>query len=299
MSLSLPVLLTGARGFLGTYVLKGLAQKGLPVCVVGKNEVTFQNGGNCNFIKMDLKQNIPSDINGPEHFSSVVHLASYVPSFASSKGANEQDAIMEGVYLSTQRLLKSLVGKTEHLIYASSIAVYGNASGLIDESNACQPADYYGLYKFFGEELCRLFAKQLGIQLTILRFTQLYGTGEPHGIFLKRVFLENARKGQPIRLIRGGRDERDMLWIEDAAEAVLAAVEHQVEGTFNISTGTGTTIRNIAELICKNTSSTSELIIDDDGSPAVSQIYSIERARRELGFSPVVSIEDGLSRLCQ
>lgn len=299
MSSLLPIMITGANGFLGLHVTKGLLRRGLPVYAAGRNKATFPPDPNSRFIKFNLQHDLPLDFCGTERFSSVIHLASYVPSFVSSKGLEEQDAILEGVYLSTLRLLKALVGKTEHFMYASSIAIYGNAQGVIDESSPCQAADYYGMYKYFGEELCRLFTKQFGIRLTILRFTQLYGPKEPHGIFLQRIFLENARKGEPIPLVRGGRDERDLLWIEDAADAVLAAVENQVEGTFNIASGTGTTIKSIAELLCKEMKSTSELLINDDGSPAVSQIYSIERARKELGFNPIVSIEDGLSRLCQ
>jgi nucleoside-diphosphate-sugar epimerase len=137
------------------------------------------------------------------------------------------------------------------------------------------------------------------MRLTILRFTQLYGPGEPHGVFLQRVFLEKAREGKPIPLVRGGRDERDFLWVEDAASAVQSAVEKQAEGIFNIASGIGTSIKTIAELLCQETGSASELVINDDGEPALSQVYSIDLARKELGFNPVVSMGDGIARLCR
>jgi UDP-glucose 4-epimerase len=295
----LPILITGASGFLGSRVTKGFLQKGLNVYAAGRNEISFHPGLNCHFVQMDLQHDLPVDLFSSARFGSVVHLASFVPSFLSLKGFEANDLVMDGVFLSTLRLLKAIAGKTDHLVYASSTTVYGNAQGVIDESFPCCPVDYYGMYKLFCEELCRLYAKQFSTRLTILRFTQLYGPGEPHGIFLQRVFLGNAREGKPIQIFKGGRDEKDFLWIEDAATAVLTAVEKQAEGIYNIASGTGTSVKTIAEVLCREMGSASELVIKDDGSPALSSVFSIDLARKELNFNPEVSMNDGLARLCR
>jgi len=296
--MSLPILVTGASGFLGRVTVDKLLQAGYSVYGCGQqNILPSHQDANYHFIPLDLRMDPLEGALGQQKFQAVVHLASSVPLFSINKLFCGQDSYLNGVYMPTLRLLKLLKNTTNHLILASSVAVYGKGMGCITESHGCCPFDYYGLYKWFSEELCRQYAAEYQSKLSILRFTQLYGPGEPHGRFLQRVFLDNARLGKPISLVRGGRDERDLLWIEDAADAILLAVMKRKAGTFNIANGKAQSIKNIAEMLKKLSHHSFDILLEDDGSPAVSAYFSIDKAATILGFNPSVPLSKGLERL--
>src|SRR5207245_2031845 len=122
-------------------------------------------------------------------------------------------------------------------------------AGVKNETSPCEPATPYGVFKLASEGVCRYFAEITQTRLIVLRFTQLYGLGEPHGSFLQRVFLPEALRGGQISLTRGGRDEKDLLWVEDAATAIVQTLVHPGSGTYNISTGKGVSVFEIASLL--------------------------------------------------
>lgn len=293
----LPILVTGASGFLGKVTVDKLLKCGYSVYACGQQNVPNIKHPNYQFIPLNLRVDQLNQALGQQYFQAVVHLASSVPSFSTNKLFEGQDTYMNGIYMPTLRLLKLLQNKTNHLILASTVCVYGEASDCVTESHHCRPVDYYGMYKWFCEELCHQYATEHQTKLSILRFTQLYGPGEPHGLFLNRVFLDNAHLGKPIQLIRGGRDEKDLLWIEDAADAIVLAVSKNKEGTFNISSGKALAIKEIAEILRSISNNSFKILVGDDGSRAVSSYFSIEKAKTILGFNPAVSIFNGLEQL--
>lgn len=292
------VLVTGANGFLGKFTVNKLLQNGFIVYACGQeNKLTYKHP-NLHFLHLNLRVNEIEDILGSLHFNSVVHLASSVPSFSSDQSFASQNQYLEGVYLPTLRLLKILKNKTNHLVLASTVCVYGAVSGDVSETQGCRPTDYYGMYKWFAEELCQQYSNGFGVKLSILRFTQLYGPGEPHGIFLQRVFLQHAREGKPVNLVRGGKDKKDLLWVEDAADAIVSSVINSSEGIFNIANGCAVSIKQIAEMLRSLSGDTLAVNIgEDDYSNAVSFSFSIEKAKNIIGFNPVVSIHQGLEKL--
>jgi UDP-glucose 4-epimerase len=302
-SLKQPVLVTGARGFLGRHVVAKFLALGIPVVAVVSqpSELSTQWEREYPDTYRTFVANLrSSDFQLPptENFRAVVHLASYVPSSAKRDAMEELHLSRNGILEPLERLLSAIRGRTSILVLASSSTVYGSRSGVFRETDMCDASSFYGVFKLASEGISRCFAETNQMKLACLRVTQLYGPGEPHGTALQRVFVAQARSGGEINLIRGGRDEKDLLWVEDAAAAVVRVVEQQATGVFNIASGIGSSIAEIARVLRVISSGKLRVNVGDDGAPAISQILDITRARQTLGFEPAVSLQKGLEMLC-
>lgn len=294
--------MTGAGGFLGRAVVRGLLDAGLSVLGTGRNFSENLQLLQTRFPTRFHFQEVPESgfdagsFSG-KTFASVVHLASFVPTSAGGNSWENLRKIQRGTHDYTLSLLDAVAGKTAHLVFASSVTVYGKSrSGVFRETDATEPTDPYGLFKLAGEGLCRLFAAKETVPCALLRPTQVYGPGEPHGIFFQKFFIPAAQRGEAIRLVKGGREVKDLLHIDDAARAFVAAVQRRADGVFNVSSGVGTTVREIAETL-KTLAGSPAAEITDDGSPVLSQVFDNERLREALGVTTSVSMQTGLQRL--
>lgn len=298
------VLVTGAGGFLGRAVVRGLLDAGFSVLGTGRRFSEHLRPLQEEFGERFQFQDVPESgfeagIFSGKTFVSVVHLASFVPTSAGSNAWANLRAIQRGTHDYTLSLLDAVAGHTAHLVFASSVTVYGKSrSGTFRETDATEPTDPYGLFKLASEGLCRLFAAHENIPCTLLRPTQVYGPGEPHGLFFQKFFIPAAQRGEAIRLVKGGREVKDLLWLDDAARAFVAAVQQRAEGVYNVSSGQGVTVRDIAEAI-QTLADSPAADLTDDGGPVLSQVFANEKMRQLLGVTPAVPLQTGLQRLWQ
>lgn len=294
--------MTGAGGFLGRAVVRGLLEAGFAVMGTGRTFSEKLRGIQEKFPQRFDFQPVPesgfgADFFSEKSFASVVHLASFVPTSAGGNSWANLREIQRGTHDYTLSLLDAVAGKTAHLVFASSVTVYGKSrSGVFRETDAAEPTDPYGLFKLAGEGLCRLFANEEKIPCALLRPTQLFGPGEPHGLFFQKFFIPAAQRGEAIRLVNGGREVKDLLWMDDAARTFVAAVKQRADGIFNVSSGVGTSVREIAEAI-ETLAGSPTAERTDDGGPVLSQVFANQKMREILRVTPAVSFQTGLKRL--
>jgi UDP-glucose 4-epimerase len=201
------------------------------------------------------------------------------------------------------------VGK---VVFSSSNGVYGR---LDDRPNtesspfgwdALPPAlILYSGSKIVGEGLCRLYHEQHGIGYAALRYSNLYGENQ-HKRAIDGTRIVNAweriRAGQRPVIEGDGQQVSDFIYIGDVARANLLAMESPANGSYNIVNGRDTTFNEVIGAILKACQSDLQPEYRVDAAkvsnPVATRLgFSREKARRELGWEPQVSIEEGMRRL--
>jgi UDP-glucose 4-epimerase len=205
--------------------------------------------------------------------------------------------------VATLQLLDAMVArKVDRIIFISSGGtVYGNPAYLpIDERHPTDPAVSYGITKLAIEKYLLLYRALHGLRPVILRVANPFG--ERQRIETAQgaigVFLHRALKNIPIEIWGDGSVTRDFIYIGDVAEAFAGAVGYEGSSTvFNISSGTGTSLRQLVALIEETLGRT--VACEYKAARAFDVPVSVldnQRARRELGWAPSVALKEGIQR---
>jgi UDP-glucose 4-epimerase len=167
----------------------------------------------------------------------------------------------------------------------------------------------YQISKVVGEFYSVYFHQQHGLPTVRARFQNVYGPreilgagewrGTPATVWrnVTPTFVYRALKGLPLQLDNGGVASRDFIFVDDIARGLLACATDGAPGdVYNLASGVETTVRRLAELILELSESTSELELAPrrPWDHSVLRFGSPEKARRELGFSADVRVEEGL-----
>jgi UDP-glucuronate 4-epimerase len=192
-----------------------------------------------------------------------------------------------------------------HLVYASSSSVYGNDSKapFSEDARADKPVSYYGATKRAGELLSHSYAELFGLKQTGLRFFTVYGPwGRPDMAYW--LFTDAILQEKPLPVFGGGALRRDFTYIDD----IVAALVRIVETPFAAERGAPHRLYNLgnshpedvlALIRCIEQATGKPARIEDAEAPPgdVRETYAdISRARRDFGFSPSISLDDGIAR---
>jgi nucleoside-diphosphate-sugar epimerase len=230
-------------------------------------------------------------------FDVVIHLAAEIP----RPGRIEDSELLLLRNLeSTRKALKAVSTGRGVFVYASSAFVYDPAGQRpAVESDCVAPTSFYHLSKTAGEALVSVATTRLDARAVSLRVSAPYGWGQEPATVLWR-FLYAARQSRDITLFGSGERRQDFVHVDDVVTAVECVIDRPVAGTFNIASGSSVTMRRLAELARAVTpGSTSSVRATGDADPqeGVHWRFSIEKARTELGYTPRVSLKEGLTDL--
>lgn len=199
------------------------------------------------------------------------------------------------------------------IILASSIAVYGtNVHGHVDEATPLGSAGVspaYGAYaasKLMGEHLGRLYSEKYQVDFCAVRFSTVYGENQ-HSRGVNALYIleamQNVKQGRPPQIRDAGAEAHDYIHAADAAQGMLMAMDKGRTGkSYNIATGCSTSVKQIIDLVLKEFGSSLEPEYVTDTRDARSTEHhelniSNACARAELGWSPRISLPEGLGRL--
>jgi UDP-glucose 4-epimerase len=201
--------------------------------------------------------------------------------------------------VATQKLLEICKESTIKLfVYASSSSVYGDTPDLpFCENGQVRPVSPYGVSKLAGEHLCRLYRKNFGVPMVILRYFTVYGPGQrPDMAF--HVFLKAMLKDREIAIFGNGEQTRDFTYIDDIVEGTLLATKGDCEGkTFNLGGGARTSLNEVLRLLETITGKKSQITYQktQKGDPPHT-FADITLAEKKLGYSPQTRLNEGLQR---
>lgn len=225
----------------------------------------------------------------------VVHLAARVNVDESVK---DPSSVMAVNMLGTQNVLDSALAHGARVIYASSCEVYGSAAPLpVSEESALKPHSPYAVSKAAGDRLSFAYYKTFGLNVTIMRPSNVYGPRQKDGGAgaVIPIFVRRALEQQPLILFGTGEQRREYLHVSDLVRAYdLVLLRHDLAGeTLNCGTGEATAIRDIAAFVAARTSTS---VVCGPARPGEVPAFLIDSSRiRALGFTPTVSFWSGLS----
>jgi UDP-glucose 4-epimerase len=296
------ILVTGGAGFIGSHVADGYIAAGHEVAVLDN----FSTGRDTNVNRaavvhrVDLRDQPDVDKAVAAFRPELVnhHAAqSEVPKSVADPAYDAQVNIVGGL-----NLLKACVDHGVRKVIFSSTggALYGEPDMVpADEDHPIRPLSPYGTSKFAFEQYLGTFRRTFGLDYTVLRYANIYGARQDFAAEEGRViaiFASRMLAGRPVTIDGTGEQARDMLHVGDVAMANLAVLEKGSGGTFHISTGIAVTVN---DLYRKLALLTDYRMKPNSGPARKGDVYRIaldnERARRELGWEPRVSLEEGLS----
>ncbi|MBD3756692.1 MULTISPECIES: NAD-dependent epimerase/dehydratase family protein [Microbacterium] len=198
--------------------------------------------------------------------------------------------------------------KVRKLIAASSASVYGMAETFpTDERHHHENNDtIYGASKTFNEGLVRSFRAMQGLDYVLLRYFNVYGPRmDVHGLYTEVLvrWMERIADGRPPLIFGDGNQTMDFVCVPDIARAnVLAAGSDVVEGTYNVASGTETSLLELAQALLR-VMDAEELGVEHGPERAVNgvvrRLADTSAARDDLGFEAEIGLDDGLRQLVE
>jgi len=288
------ILVTGSTGFIGKALVPELLDRGYKLAVL-VNKTPPHNDW------IDRVKVLTADITKEEifkikdyPFTKIIHLAAYIPR---KDIPEELENCLKVNVIGTNNLLEfARIREITRFINSSSAIVYDvtERPKVFKENSRVFPKTYYGMSKLFGEMLCERYRKNAGIKTISLRYSYVYGHGMPeHFVFGK--FCNLARKGEDIPIYGTGRGVRDFIYVKDIISAIIFVLENKAIGCYNIGTGIGISLSNLAKSIIRTTNSKSRIIFHQDQKEDKSQpILDISKARKRLDFHQLYPLEEGL-----
>ena len=207
----------------------------------------------------------------------------------------------------TARLLSHLAQHhpSTHLVFFSSAAVYGNPKVLpIDESTQVMPISPYGIHKATSEYLLQHYARLHNLRTSILRVFSAFGPGLQKQFFWdlgKRAFQAVALGEKSITLHGTGQESRDFVYVTDIAKAALQVASRpgcpRCE-VFNVGSGRETTTTEAASLLVKHLGADLRLMFNGAVRHGDPLNWCAETTKlSSIGFRPEVSLSEGITKV--
>lgn len=274
------ILVTGGSGTLGAPLIPKL-QMQHEVFTPKREDINLLNGP----VELDLMVK-------EQKIDTIVHLAN--PHIYTTNAAMGETLIM------LKNVLDVCRENSVKLVYPSGWEIYSGYRSqflLASENLPPFPKGPYGETKYLCEILLDHHQKQYGVDYVIIRSSPVYGTGsKPNFIYN---FLKKAIHNEEIITHKylNGFSSLDLLHINDFISAMLAVIEGNVTGFFNIGSGIGISTTEVAQQIIKLLDSNSIIkhLEIQDFAPNIAM--DTKKAREELSWEPKVSIQEGVRKL--
>ena len=294
-------LVTGGAGFIGSHLVCALLKKNANVRVLDN----FSSGRRENLSGLDVEI-IHADLRDSARVAQAVrgvdiifHEAAFVSVPESMQKPQECfDVNVTG----TSTLLESARNAgVKRAVIASSAAVYGDSGAMpLVEDTPLSQASPYAVSKRVDEMFGELYTRSFGLEVAALRYFNVYGPRQrPDSMYAAAVpiFIRRMLDSQPVTVYGDGGQTRDLINVHDVVRANLLAAEHPaaVGQIFNICTGNETRLLDLLEVLYQIFPKVPRHI---HAEPRAGDIYrsvgSPEKARDMIGFTPEVSLADGL-----
>lgn len=299
-------MVTGCAGFIGSNLVESLLNEKsnvvgvdcftnyYPISIKKRNIENSLKNKNFEFKKINLLSTNLKEIISDVDF--VFHLAAQPGVRAGWK--NFKVYIRNNIEL-TQKLLEACTNSDiKKFIFTSSSSVYGDSPDLpMNEDSLKRPISPYGVTKLATEQICYLYHKYYGVPTIILRYFTVYGPRQRPDMAINR-FVSKMFSGETISIFGDGKQTREFTFISDAIDATLLAAKSDYNyEIFNIGSGTRISINNLLALLEKIIGKKPKVkYVEEEKGEMRDTFADISRAKKLLGWTPKVGMEEGLKR---
>lgn len=296
------VLVTGASGFVGLHLVKQLVSKNSRVVTLSKKNAKSSNKAIKEIGSVENFE-LVNEVIKKHKVNTIFHLAAQpIVEIGQDNPIKTFEVNIKG----TWNILESArENKIQKVIIASTVHVYGdNPKVPFKEEYFPQPSRPYETSKACADLLAQSFADTYDLPVEIPRFVNIYGPGDFNFSRLIPKVIKSILKGEKPEVWDIG-SVRDFLYIDDAVNAYLTLAEKKlVDGkrlrVFNFGTGKPIKICDLVLKIIKLANKKIEIKMEnppEERSHEIRKQYaSIAKAKRELGWYPKVTLDEGLSK---
>jgi UDP-glucose 4-epimerase len=295
------ILFTGGAGFIGSNVVDALVKDGHEVTVLDNLSTGKEENINpeVKFYNIDLLDIESLEFVFREFKPDVVnHHAAQIDV---RKSVEDPAFDAETNIIGSINLFElSINAGVSRIIFSSTGgALYGELEKLpASEDTSIEPLSPYGVAKYCAENYLNYFKRLYGIERVILRYANVYGPRQdPLGeAGVVAIFTGKILKGEKPVIYGDGTQTRDYIYVEDVVKANVLALEGK-EGIYNIGTGKETSVNELIEVFSKVLG---REIKSEYAPPRKGEVHRIslgaDMAKKELGFVPKYSLEEGLKK---
>ena len=300
------VLVTGGAGFVGTNLILELKARGAKVVGTYHNRKPQIEG--VEFLQADLtkKEDCKKVMEGIEYLFMT---AAYVPG-AQGVENGAMAFVTDPTIMNLNILEAASNAGVKKVCFISSSNGYPYSEKAVSEDEYLdgEPYEKYyfiGWHKRFTEIVCKMYAEKMKkMQVVVVKLDNIYG---PYDNFKKassHVMASLIRKAverqNPFEIWGDGKEYKDFIFIEDAVQGIVLAMEKSKEDfdIYNIASGKNVTLNEVLQIILKEANYAEAEVVHNLDKPSTipKRLVSIEKASEELGFTPQNTLNEGIRK---
>jgi len=296
----LNLIVTGGAGFIGSNLTLTLQEKFADARLTVIDDFRsgdFKNllGYHGDFVAQNLATLDWHEQFGDEKFDAIFHLAS----ITDTTNHNQFEQVHDNVE-SFRRILNFARRSKTRIIYASSASTYGAASEASVESNGAAPANIYAFSKVIMDNIAMRETKTSPDWVIIgLRYFNVYGPREAHkGVPASMVYhlSKQMKSGQRPRIFKHGEQKRDFVYVKDAVDGSIRALEANKSGIYNLGSGQARSFNELIDVLnkCLGTKFQPDYIDNPHAHYQNFTQANLTNARGALGYEPRFPLEAGV-----
>ena len=302
-------LITGGAGFIGSHVADLFLANGYDVEIIDdlSNGKASNVPERANLHRISVTSPEAARLAREGSFDVLVHLAAQM---------DVRRSVADPVFDATTNILGivNLVeavrqsGKNTRVVFTSTGgAIYGDFNKPPNfETNQKEPDSPYAISKLASEYYLAYYGRIHGLEHATVRFGNVYGPRQdPHGeAGVVAIFCNRILEGKPLTIFGDGEQTRDYVYVGDVANAVFLGATFAIpaagtvdDRSFNIGTGVGTSVIDMARVLQQAAGSSVEITFAPRRPGEQQESFlNVDKARAVLGWEPQVSLAEGLAK---